>query len=604
MRSYGIIVQSPNRLFTIMSYPLFHPSCERAPVAALTAAEFAAEFPREGLHVEFKEGVSHSRIAETAMAFSNADGGVLLLGASDHGTVRGVDLGTGGETQIRKTLGQVRDLGPHQLYRIDVDGRTVVAVAVGRRQGGFTQLAGGQIKERRGASNHTLLGAELADFIARRFVRTVESAPTSLRPEEMDPGLAFELAAAWQWPLKPEASPSELRDRLRDSGFVIVNGDGDRLSVAGALYLLADPARVLGKAFVEVFRYPDDGVDYDRREEFGGPLQRQVESAADFVLDELGFDLALLGVRRHELHRLPRVVVREAVANAVAHRSYAPAATSEAVRIEIRPDRVVVRSPGGLPEGVSLDDPAIRSVPRNVLAIRTLRFFGIAEDAGRGVRLMRDHMTLNLMKPPVFEVDGSSVVVTLRLGSDAGPAERAWLALTLTGEPPGTVRPYSVGDTGDVPIGLRAGDARVLLEAGRGETLTNGQVRDLLGVDVVEARAALLRLRDRVLLQQHGNGAGAHYVLAPHLTGFKSRLVVRSRSDELSDVAIELAGRGRVTNADLRKRTGIDRVEALRVLNALVAAGRLERRGTRRGSHYVRPESSAASELEGLIAEP
>ena len=127
----------------------------------------------------------------------------------------------------------------------------------------------------------------------------------------------------------------------------------------------------------------------------------------------------------------------------------------------------------------------------------------------------------------------------------------------------------------------------MLLRAGRGETLTNGQVRELLGVDVTEARAALRRLRDRGLLQQRSNGAGTHYVLAPHLTGPKSRRVVRSRHDDLSDVGIELASRGRVTNADLRERTGIDRVEALRVLNALVAAGRLERRGTRRGSHYV-----------------
>ena len=86
----------------------------------------------------------------------------------------------------------------------------------------------------------------------------------------------------------------------------------------------------------------------------------------------------------------------------------ARAAIAEAVRIEIRPDRVVVRSPGGLPEGVSADDLGGRSVPRNVLAIRTLRFFGIAEDAGRGVRLVRDQMALNLMEPPRFEVDASS----------------------------------------------------------------------------------------------------------------------------------------------------------------------------------------------------
>ena len=33
--------------------------------------------------------------------------------------------------------------------------------------------------------------------------------------------------------------------------------------------------------------------------------------------------------------------------------------------------------------------------------------------------------------------------------------------------------------------------------------------------------------------------------------------------------------------------TGVDRVEVLRVLNAFVTAGRLERRGTRRGSHCI-----------------
>ena len=66
-----------------------------------------------------------------------------------------------------------------------------------------------------------------------------------------------------------------------------------------------------------------------------------------------------------------------------------------------------------------------------MLAIRTLRFFGIAEDAGRGVDLMNAHMALNLMMPPRFEADESSVTVTLLLGSEATPQERAWLARVL-----------------------------------------------------------------------------------------------------------------------------------------------------------------------------
>jgi len=509
--------------------------------------EFAAEFPREGVHVEFKEGVSHSRIAETAMAFSNADGGVVLLGVTDDGVVRGVDLGADGETRLRNTLGQVRDLGPHHIHRLIVDGRPVVAIEVGRRRDGFAQLASGAVKERRGASNHTLLGAELSDFIARRFVRTVEAAPTALRPDAIDPGLAGELSGAWQWPVSPGAPRPDLLDRLRDSGFLVHNGDGDRLSVAGALYLLADPTGVLGKPFVEVFRYRSGALDYDRRAEFRGPLQRQIEAAVDFVIDELGFDLVLLGVLRHELHRLPRVVLREAIANAVAHRSYAPTAAAEAVRIEIRPDRVVVRSPGGLPDGVSLDLLALRSVPRNVLLIRTLRFFGIAEDAGRGVRLMRDYMALNLMAPPRFEADDSSVTVTLLLGSEAAPPERAWLARTLSSEASGALRPHSVSDGGGIPAGTEGRDARVLLEVARGETLTNGHVRRLLAVDTAEARAALRRLRDPASVHQRGTGSPASYVLAPPTGGVGRPGGVLVRPVVSGAALIRLPGEGPVS---------------------------------------------------------
>ena len=569
---------------------MFHPSCSRAPAAILTAEEFRSEFPAEGGGIEFKQGAPLSAIAETATAFSNSDGGVILLGVSDDGTILGIDLGVKGETKVRDSLSQVRELGPHQIHRLEVAGHPVVAIGVDRRTGGFAQLSGGQVKERQGASNRTLMGAALADFIARRFARTAEAAPTRLLSADIDRGLGLRLARAWQWSEPDDESWPEFLDRLRHGGFLVPEHDGDRLSVAGALYLLPDPARALGKAFVEVFRYRDQGVDYDRREEFRGPLQDQVAAAADFVLSELGFDLALLGVTRHELHRLPRTAVREALANAVAHRSYVAAAASQAVRIEMRPDRVVVRSPGGLPEGVTLSTLARRSVPRNMLAIRTLRFFGIAEDAGRGVDLMNAHMALNLMMPPRFEADESSVTVTLLLGSEATPQERAWLARVLTDGDHGDAGPHSVGDFGPVLSGVQPQDARLLLRTARDGALVNADARNELGVDAAGARAALKRLRDRGLLQQRGSGSGATYVLAPRPASVEGRSGAIARPRDFEAEILELASEGTITNAAVRARTGLDRIAALRILNRLAAQDSLERRGTRRGSHYVLPD--------------
>ena len=563
-----------------MSYPMFHPGSHVRAASQLTAEEFAAEFPAEGEHVEFKEGVSRSRIAEAAMAFSNADGGVILAGVTDQGFVKGANLSVAGETALRQTLGQVRDLGRYRIHRVLVDNRSVLAISVAARKDSFAQLPNGQVKERRGASNHTLLGSDLADFIARRFVRSVESSPTSLTSDNIDPELGQRLADAWQWEVPNGVSP-ELTDRLRDNGFLVLNGDRDRLSVAGALFLLPNPGASLGKAHVELFRYQDDGINYDRREEFVGPLPDQVADTAAFILEELGFDMAVVGVWRHELHRLPQAVVREAIANAVAHRSYA--ALGEPVRVEMRPDRVVVRSPGRLPRGVSLDRLSQQSVPRNVLVIRTLRFFGIAEDAGRGVDLMHRHMALNLMAPPEFEADDLSVTVTLRLGSAASSEERAWLVHTLTAASPAAGRPYSVGDD-EAAAGLDPADVQLMLRAGRGQTLTNKIVRNLLGIDASQASRALGSLRDRGLLQLQGAGAGATYVLD---SGIARPDGTRAEERDYEAEVLALATAGSITNAEVREATGLDRSAVVRMFNRLVADGLLERHGSRRGTYYT-----------------
>ena len=334
--------------------------------------------------------------------------------------------------------------------------------------------------------------------------------------------------------------------------------------MAGALYLLPEPRKVLGKTYVEVFRYRGEGPDYDRRVEITGPLPQQVERATAFVLEDVGHDLVVLGLRRHELPRIPEVVLREAVANAVAHRSYEAKGT--AVRIEIRPDRVVVTSPGGLPEPVTVENIREQNAARNVDVIRTLRRFGLAEDAGRGVDVMQDEMAAHLLEPPEFADEGSSVTVTLRLAATVTAGERAWV-----GELEGR------GD-------LVPRDRLLLVSAARGEVLTNSRAREVLGADSVAARLALQRLRDAGFLVQEGERGGAEYRVNPELGPPPGLRMTRT---DVADLVLEMAREGPLTNAIVRGRTGLDRAEARILLSRLVAAGRLERHGERRGTRYV-----------------
>lgn len=54
----------------------------------MSGTEFVRAFPRESSVVERKTGASGRPLQEAAVAFSNTEGGVILIGVGDDGTTR------------------------------------------------------------------------------------------------------------------------------------------------------------------------------------------------------------------------------------------------------------------------------------------------------------------------------------------------------------------------------------------------------------------------------------------------------------------------------------------------------------------------------------
>lgn len=540
---------------TSLTYPPFHPESRQPAPLTLGGTDFARAFPGEGPYVEFKGGVSGSQLQDTAVAFSNADGGVVLIGVDDDGSIRGRQLDQGTQDDIHQAMQAARDVGRYAVAQLDVEGKPVCVLAVARRREGFAQTSRGVVKVRRGTRDDALFGSDLVRFANERTASRYEATNVEVSIRAVHPALRRELAQAFRW---QRASA----DRLRDEGFA----DGDRLTVAGALFLVQEPGRSLGKAYVELQRFPDDEtIDYDRREEIRGPIHHVLARTATRVHDALGTELVVLGIRRYELPRLPEVVLRETVANALGHRSYEAAGT--AVRVELRPSSVIVRSPGGLPEPVTVQNIREASAARNLAVMRALRRYGLAEDQGRGVDLIQDTMALEMLDPPVFQDNGHEVVVTLPVRSAVAPVERAWIGEL---EQRGT---------------LVGADRVALVHAARGEALTNARVRELLDVDRHEARQILQRLRNEGLLEQRGQRGGASYRLSGSL---RPPAGLRLSAEELEDVVERLAAETAVMNRDVREATGLDRAEAFALLDRMVRAGRLRRTGERRGTRYHR----------------
>lgn len=543
-----------------MAYTLFHPENRTALPLSLSAEEFVREFPREGDTVEFKSGTGGDQIRASAVAFSNAEGGVILVGVDDRGGVVGRAADAGARDALHTALASARDLGRYEIHSLDVDGSSITVLSVARREQGFAQTADGRVLVRRGTQDQPAFGAELQRLINARSSQRFEATIVDRAPLDTVSGqLLDRIAKAHGWVV-----PTHSRERLVEAGLV----GGDHLTVAGALYLVTDPGSVLGKAHVEILRYArDDGVDYDRRDEVRGPLDVQLEDAVRKVTEHLGRELVVLGVRRYELPRIPEVVIRECIANALAHRSYEASGTP--VRIELRPSAVRVTSPGGLPEPVTVANIREANAARNLDVIRVLRRLGLAEDAGRGVDVMQDAMQEEMLDPPQFYDRGHAVEVVLPVHSVVTPVERAWLREL---ESRGNLRPA---------------DRLVLVHAARArDDVTNRRIREALHVDRQAAHASLRRLRDTGLLTQQGQRGGARYRLASDL---QPPAGLRLSVDELAAVVEDLTASGPVRNADVRRATGLDRAESLAILDRLVREGRLVRSGERRGTRYSRP---------------
>jgi ATP-dependent DNA helicase RecG len=110
-------------------------------------------------------------------------------------------------------------------------------------------------------------------------------------------------------------------------------------------------------------------------------------------------------------------------------------------------------------------------------------------------------------------------------------------------------------------------------------------VRELLGADSRDARASLKRLRDAGFLQQVGQRGGATYRLDKNVG---APAAFRLSAPDLEEFVVSLAEkRAFIANSDVRAATGLDRAEALRVLDKLVREDRLRRLGERRGTVYI-----------------
>lgn len=149
---------------------------------------------------------------------------------------------------------------------------------------------------------------------------------------------------------------------------------------------------------------PEGGPRFIDNRSFGGPIPLMVVDAVDAIARNMRVTATVKGVGREDAYEYPIEVLREAVVNALMHRDYGPLARGTQVQVEMYPDRLLVRSPGGLFGAVSEDELGTEGVSssRNSVLSALLQEVNlpdtdhvVCENRGTGIPTMLEQLRLS-----------------------------------------------------------------------------------------------------------------------------------------------------------------------------------------------------------------
>lgn len=86
-----------------------------------------------------------------------------------------------------------------------------------------------------------------------------------------------------------------------------------------------------------------------------GPIPVMARDGIAVLLRNMSRRSVVAGVGREDTWEYPEPALREAIVNALVHRDLSPTSRGAQVQIEMYPNRLVVRNPGGLFGPVSVD---------------------------------------------------------------------------------------------------------------------------------------------------------------------------------------------------------------------------------------------------------
>ncbi len=431
---------------------------------------------------EFKKNFDRETI-ETAGAFSNTKGGVILIGVSNKDKIVGVQIGR--ET-LKNWVNQIsQSTEPRVIPEIEhseIKGKGVVIVRIKEFPIKPVSVKG-RCFRRVGNSNRIMPMQEIAQMHFHSTGMSWDKLPAR---DAMIEDIDIEKVKRYikkanetgRRKIEDDEKPLQVLEKLE----LIKEGQP---TWAAILLFRKDIKRFLSQAAIHCGRFKEETIIIDDRM-IEGTIIEQVDEAMDFIRKNINVRFVMTGKpAREQIWDYPLEALREAVINAVCHRDYTIPSNTE---VRIYDDKLIVWSPGGLPFGITIEDlyKPHSSVLRNKGIGEIFYDIGWIEQWGSGIDKMRRTCTEAGLPEPQFEEYQGFRVIFLK---DIYTEEY--------------LRNFGLNERQIKAV-------RYVKEKGK---ITNKEYREMTGLSDEGVRIHMNELVEKGILLSKGKGRSAHYVL-------------------------------------------------------------------------------------------
>lgn len=432
--------------------------------------------------LEFKENFNKDTVITTG-AFANKKGGSILIGVSDRGEIKGVEIS---KETLKDWANQIsQSTEPRVIPEIElkeVNDKHVIIITI-KEFPIKPVFVKGRCYKRVGNSNRVMQAQEIAQMHFDSTGMSWDKLPVkdvqieSIEPEKIKKYIKRANSTSRRNIPKDE-SPLNILEKL---DLIKEN----QPSWAAILLFCKEPQHFLSQASIHCGRFKNETMVINDMM-IQDSVMEQIDEAMDFIRKNISVRFIMTGKpQREEVWDYPLEALREAVINAVCHRDYT---IPSKVEIRIYDDKLIVWSPGGLPSGITLEDlyKPHSSVLRNKGIAGVFYDIGLIEQWGSGIDKMRKAcLDAGLPEPEFKEHQGFKVTFRKDIYTEKYLSS----------------------------LGLNERQIRAVMYVKKKRKITNREYRKLTALSDEGARIDLNELVEKGILQARGRGRGVHYVL-------------------------------------------------------------------------------------------